>query len=69
MLTLANVTASSKTIGPCLLVFIFTDPQILTAEFICKYREKYFVYVLHGEIWCYKIVIAHINLIINSIIL
>src|SRR6266404_3570626 len=34
---LNSATASSKTIGPCLLVFIFTDPQILTAEFICKY--------------------------------
>ena len=47
-----QVTARSDTIDTCLLVFILTDSQYLTAGFICKYLANFSSMWLHGKIWC-----------------
>jgi len=44
------LTATSNSIGTCLLMFIYTDSQFLTAGFICKSLVKISSMWLHGEI-------------------
>ncbi len=45
-----KVTATSDSIGTCLLMFICMDSQFLTAGFICKSLVKISSMWLHGEI-------------------
>src|SRR6266404_1159924 len=48
-----DLTAKSKTSGPCLHIFIFADPQSLAAGFIYKYQVHFSNMWLHGENWSY----------------